>query len=69
MARIKRVRKNIPSAGADGVGVVKTSTVGGMRQWRCTCGTYAVPSKSAGGKEILRCMNPACGREFTSKKF
>ncbi len=57
--RIRTVRKAVPIPGTNKQ-IVKTSTVGGMRQMRCgKCQGMMVPGKHHNGSDILKCTS--CG--------
>ena len=63
--RLRTVRRAKPVPGTD-AHIVKSSTVGGMRQVRCgSCHGMMVPGRHHNGREILKCVN--CGAMATSR--
>lgn len=63
--RIRTVRRANPVAGTD-KHIVKSSTVGGMRQVRCgSCHGIMVPGRHHNGQSILKCV--VCGSQAVSR--
>jgi DNA-directed RNA polymerase subunit RPC12/RpoP len=65
---MSRVRTVQTARQVGNVTVIKTATVGGMRQLRCPkCQGMATPTRSHTGQNIYRCM--VCGAQFLSRKL
>lgn len=65
---MSRVRTSQTAKQVGNVTVVKSSTVAGMRQMRCTkCGQMATPTRDSAGNPIYVCT--ACGQRFGVKKL
>ena len=63
--RIRTVRQAKAIQGTN-AHVVKTSTVGGIRQMRCgSCHGMMTPGRHHNGQEVLKCIG--CGRMATSR--
>ena len=63
--RIRTVRRAKPIPGTE-AHIVKSSTVGGMRQVRCgSCHGMMVPGLHHTGSQILKCTS--CGAQATSR--